>query len=34
MTTPKQYSIIDDVVYQTDRVKNGLGALRVGKNFL
>lgn len=33
MTTPKQYSIIDDVVYQTDRVKKGSGVLKAGNTF-
>ncbi|MBK5077289.1 hypothetical protein IL308_11040 [Lactococcus lactis] len=33
MTTPKQYSIIDDIVYQTDRVKKGSDVFRGGKTF-
>ena len=33
MTTPKQYSTIDDVVYQTDKVKSGSDAFRTGKTF-
>ena len=33
MTTPKQYSIIDDIVYQTDRLKKGFEVFRGGKIF-
>ncbi|MEY8458406.1 DUF6792 domain-containing protein [Lactococcus ileimucosae] len=33
MTTPKQYSVIDDVVYQTDKVKKGSKAFRKGYTF-
>lgn len=33
MTTPKEYSAIDSTVYDTDRVKKGSDALRIGNKF-
>ena len=33
MTTPKEYSVIDSTVYDTDRVKEGSDALRTGNKF-